>query len=166
MHGSTGKPPHEKLQKQEYHCLQQTRPEGLGYTECSLSRKLQTCVPSQSGGVTGSAPSKPRLKDLMDALYHKVADKWKAVGVLLEIPKGTLAGIAEKYQHDPHKCLLEMLETWLERIHPPASWATIIEAVEFLGEEQLGRELRDRHMCVTSSPTPSLTVQQGVYPYV
>ena len=33
------------------------------------------------------------LKDLWDALYHKVADKWKAVGVLLEIPKGTLAGI-------------------------------------------------------------------------
>ena len=82
-----------------------------------------------SGGETKKAPTKPVLKDLMDALYHEVADKWKAIGVLLEIPKGTLASIAEKSQHDPHKCLLEMLETWLERIHPPASWATIIEAV-------------------------------------
>ena len=102
--------------------------------------------------MTGSAPGKPRLKDLMDALYHKVADKWKMIGVLLEILKGTLAGIAEKYPHDPHKCLLEMLETWLERIHPPASWAAIVEAVEFLGEEQLGRELREKHI-PTSPPT-------------
>ena len=31
----------------------------------------------------------------MDALYHKVADKWKMIGVLIEIPKGTLAAIAE-----------------------------------------------------------------------
>ena len=95
--------------------------------------------------MTENVPSKPRLKDLMD-LYHKVADRWKVIGILVEIPRGMLAGFAEKCQHDPHKCLLEMLETWLERIHPPASWATIIEAVEFLGENQLGRELRDKYI--------------------
>jgi len=38
-----------------------------------------------------------------------------------------------------------MLEIWLERINPPASWATIIEAVEFLGEEQLGGDLREKY---------------------
>ena len=102
-------------------------------------------VPTQSGAVTGSAPSKPRLKDLMDALYHKVADKWKTIGVYLEIPSEELAGIAEKCRDDPHRCLIEMLETWMKRIHPPASWATIVEAVEFLGDEQLGRELRDKY---------------------
>jgi len=85
----------------------------------------------------------------MDALYHKVADKWKAIGVLLEIPKGKLASIAEICQRDPHKCLLEMMETWLERIHPPASWETIAEAVDFLGEEQLGKELLFKHSCQT-----------------
>ena len=100
------------------------------------------CLSSGTG--TEGAPSKPQMKDLMHALYHKVADKWKAVGVFLQIPMGTLEGITEKCQLDPHKCLLEMLRTWLERIHPPASWATIIEAVEFLGEEQLGRELKDK----------------------
>ena len=102
------------------------------------------CLSSGTG--TEGAPSKPQMKDLVDALYHKVADKWKTVGVLLEIPKGTRAGIAEKCQHDPHNCLLEMLEIWLEQTHPHASWATIIEAVEFLGEEQLGRELRDKYI--------------------
>ena len=85
-------------------------------------------------------PSKPQLKGLMSALYHKVAEKWKMIGVLLEIPKGKLAGIAEKYRDNPHTCLVEMLETWLERVDPPATWAAIIDAVEFLGEEQLGKK--------------------------
>ena len=98
-----------------------------------------------SGGKTERTPSKPQLKDLMDALYHKVADKWRMIGILLEIPKAKLAGIAEKFQRDPHICLFEMLQTWLERVNPPPTWAAIIDTVEFLGEEQLGRELREKY---------------------
>ena len=97
------------------------------------------------GGQTERTPSKPQLKDLLDVLYHKVADKWKMIGVLLEIPKGKLASIAEKCRGDPHSCLVTMLETWLKRVDPPATWAAIIEAVEFLGEEQLGKELREKY---------------------
>ena len=81
----------------------------------------------------------------MEALYHKVAEKWKVIGVLLEIPKGTLSRIVDKHQRDPCSCLVETLETWLERVYPPPTWAAIIEAVEFLGEEQLGKELRDKY---------------------
>jgi len=106
---------------------------------------------SSPDGKDKEALNKPVLRDLMDALYHKVADKWKAIGVLLEIPKGKLASIAEMCQRDPHKCFLEMIETWLERIHPPASWEAIAEAVEFLGEEQLGKGLRDKHIPKCSS---------------
>ena len=96
--------------------------------------------------MTEGTPSKPKIKDLMDGLYHKVADKWKTIGLYLEIPKGKLAGIAEKCRDNPHRCLVEMLETWLERVHPPVTWTAIIEAVEFLGEEQLGEELRDKYI--------------------
>ena len=101
---------------------------------------------SLTGGRAEITPSKPQLKDLTSALYHKVADKWKMIGVLLEIPKGKLAGIAEKNRDDPHTCLIAMLETWLERVQPPATWAIIVEAVEFLGEEQLGEELREKYI--------------------
>lgn len=81
---------------------------------------------------TGAGISrKPLLKNLTDALYHKVADKWKVIGILLEIPTGTLSGIAEKCRDDPQNCL--------------ATWTGIIEAVEFLGEKQLGKELRDKY---------------------
>ena len=96
-----------------------------------------------SGGETERTPSKPQLKDLMDALYYKVANKWKTIGILLEIPKAKLEAI--EYRGDPHKCLLDVLETWLERVDPPATWTAIIEAVQFLGEEQLGKELREKY---------------------
>ena len=91
-------------------------------------------------------PSKPRLKDLIDALYHKVANKWKVIGILLEIPRRKLAHIAEIYCRDPHKCFVEMLETWLQQVHPPPTWAAIIEAVEFLEEQQLGKHLREEYL--------------------
>ena len=38
-----------------------------------------------------------------------------------------------------------MLEVWLKRVDPPPTWLAIIEAVEFLGEQQLGRELRIKY---------------------
>ena len=95
---------------------------------------------------TGAGISrKPLLKNLTDALYHKVADKWKVIGILLEIPTGTLSGIAEKCRDDPQNCLVEMLGMWLERVYPSPTWTGIIEAVEFLGEKQLGKELRDKY---------------------
>ena len=81
----------------------------------------------------------------MNALYHKVADKWKVIGVLLEIPKGKLAHIADMHRGDPYTCILDMLVTWLKQVDPPPTWTAIIEAVEFLGEEQLGKELRKKY---------------------
>ena len=98
-----------------------------------------------SGRETERTSSKPEIKDLIDAVYHKVADKWKIIGLYLEIPKGKLASISKKCRDDPHSCLVEMLQTWLERINPPVTWTAIIEAIEFLGEEQLGEELRDMY---------------------
>ena len=55
----------------------------------------------------------------------------------------TLKTIVAEHQHDPHKCLIGMLEVWLKRLKPPPTWSAITEAVEFLGEEQLAQQLRD-----------------------
>lgn len=106
-----------------------------------LAKDIFLLFSSGARGEAESAPSKPQIKDVMDALNHSVADKWQMIGAYLEVPKGTLEEIAEKHQHDPHKCLLKMLE-----IHPPTSWTTIIKAMEFLGEEQLGRELTEKYV--------------------
>ena len=90
-------------------------------------------------------PSKPELKDLTGAL-NKVASEWKRLGVNLEIPDGTLNNIAADYSHKSQDCLLEMLKEWLkQQVDPPPSWGNIIDAVERLGDMQLGRELRQQY---------------------
>ena len=79
----------------------------------------------------------------MDVLYHKVADKWYHIGIQLEVPEGILDSTAQ--QSNPQSCLMEMLKVWLKRVDPPATWSAIADAVEFLGEEQLARDLRQKY---------------------
>ena len=79
----------------------------------------------------------------MTALYHKVAHKWKPIGVYLEIDD--LGSIEANYHDDTHHCLLGMLDAWLKKVDPPPTWTAIIKAVEFIGEEQLGKELREKY---------------------
>ena len=85
------------------------------------------------------------MRELMDALYHKVADKWEHIGIYLHLPMPTLKVIAGEQQCDPHKCLIRMLEAWLKRVDPPPTWSAIIEAVEFLGEAHLARQLKEKY---------------------
>ena len=87
----------------------------------------------------------PEMKDLMDAFYHTVADKWEHIGIYLHLPLATLKAISEEHQRDPCKCLVEMLGVWLKRVHPPPTWSAIIGAVVFLGEEQLGSKLKEKY---------------------
>ena len=113
---------------------------------------IMTIITCTDVGITGAPrmhstiPCKPELKDLMDALYHKVADKWEHIGMYLKLHVATLKAIATEHRCDPHICLMEMLGVWLKRVRPPATWVDIIETVEFLGEEQLGLELREQYM--------------------
>ena len=81
----------------------------------------------------------------MDALYHTVADKWEHIGIYLHLPMATLKIIATQHPRDPQRCLIEMLEVWLKRVNPPPTWSAIIKTVEFLGEMQLAKELREKY---------------------
>ena len=82
----------------------------------------------------------------MNALYHTMANRWEHIGIYLLLPMTILRAIAAEHQRDPQTCLIRMLEVWLQVVHPPPTWSAIIEAVEFLGEEQLGRELREKYL--------------------
>jgi len=81
----------------------------------------------------------------METLYHTVQDKWEPLGIYLHIPMAILQAIAIRHQHDSQHCLKEVLEIWVKRVHPPTTWAAVIQAVEFLEEEQLGRKLREKY---------------------
>ena len=75
-----------------------------------------------------------------------MADQWMTLGVQLDIPKPKLNSIEVKYQSDPRRCLLEMLEEWLKQQVDPPSWTDIVNAVESLGDNQLGKELREKYL--------------------
>lgn len=90
-------------------------------------------------------PRKPKLKELTDALYYKVDDKWKILGIHLGLEE-RLDSIEENCKQDSKKCLLEILRTWLKQVDPPPTWTAIIEAVDFLGEKPLGRELQQKYI--------------------
>lgn len=88
----------------------------------------------------------PKLEDLLDALQHKVAHKWKRLGVFLNIPTGRLDNI-EADHHNTQDCLQEMLKVWLNRVHPPPTWASIINALDSdaVEEQRLAKELREQY---------------------
>ena len=100
-----------------------------------------------SGSTVHSAT--PELRDLLDALQHKVACKWKTLGIFLKIQTGRLDNIEAKH-HDPEDCLREMLQVWLKQVHPPPTWASIINALDSdsLEEQRLVKELREKYTIV------------------
>ena len=62
---------------------------------------MMSCI---NAGVVSEAKEtlcKPDPKDLMDALYHTVADKWEHIGIYLHLPMATLRTIAIEHQQDP-----------------------------------------------------------------
>ena len=64
---------------------------------------------------------------------------------LASIPPSSNGHLEGHQWHDHHKCLVEMLQVWLKRLHPSPTWSAIIDAVVFLREEQLGRKLREKY---------------------
>ena len=90
-------------------------------------------------------PDKPELKDLKDTL-NKVAHRWMELGISLRISMPKLNSIEASFQHNHERCLVKMLDTWLQQqVDPPPRWGNIIDAVESLGDLQLGRELRMKY---------------------
>ena len=75
-----------------------------------------------------------------------MANKWSHIGIQLDVPVGTLDAIMTTYNRDPQACLVEMLKIWLKKEDPPASWSAIVDALFFLREEQLARELSQKYM--------------------
>ena len=77
---------------------------------------------------------------------NNMAYNWRQLGIQLGIKLETLDTIAESYYHKPQNCMSGMLNTWLkQQVDPPPTWADIIDAIESLGDKQLGRKLREKY---------------------
>ena len=95
----------------------------------------------------------------MIELYHTVATDWHPIGTFLGISQGKLKIIAE-HEHDPQKCLMEMISVWLCQTNPPASWPDIAKAVEFIGRPDVAQQIRQKYCkCSVASYLLTLWIQ-------
>ena len=82
--------------------------------------------------------SRPLLKDLLNIVVPKVANKWYPLGIQLlddsQLPR--LNGIRTTYANDQQGGCVEMLQHWLN-ITPEATWDNVMHALRAPGLELL-----------------------------
>ena len=89
---------------------------------------------------------KPELREILKELYStKAADKWEDIGTMLGIKTSDLDAIKSAGNQTPQSCLRKMLKLYLQKDSPSPSWAAIVEALEFVGEESLAAQVKAKY---------------------
>ena len=80
----------------------------------------------------------------MSLVAAQAEDKWKWVGLQLDIPAPTLNSL-EIEKKDPKDRYLSIFSEWRKSLSPPYTWETIIEALQSpcVGRQDLASSLRD-----------------------
>ena len=80
----------------------------------------------------------------MNQVASKAMDKWKIVGLDLDIQQDQLNTISEKHSGDPILCYSEVFTVWEKTVDPTDfTWARIVETLEspIVKENKLARDL-------------------------
>ena len=101
----------------------------------------------------------PEYLDLLIKVAACARDKWKMMGVQLNIPTDQLNSMTAI---DPISCYADVFNWWQRNGSPPYTWATIIDALRapIVGEVQLAHELEEWittvQAPVAATPTSSM----------
>ena len=72
----------------------------------------------------------PELRDFLNQVASNAKDKWRMVGLALDIKQHQLNTISDKFQN-PILCYSEVFTAWENREDPALfTWATIVKALE------------------------------------
>ena len=84
----------------------------------------------------------PEYYTLLNKVAVGAMDKWKKIGLALDIPIGQLNSITTT---DPILCYADIFNWWQRNGSPPYTWATIIDALRapIVGEARLAHELEE-----------------------
>ena len=95
------------------------------------SLKSGTALDQTTGaGQPSKLKEKPSIKEFYLAL-KPIASEWKDIGILLDLPSGTLASLQSENQRDRDR-MREMGVEWLKTLN--ADWGALIEAVKEVNE--------------------------------
>ena len=84
----------------------------------------------------------PKHRDLLNKVAARARDKWRNMGLQLNIPMDQLNSMTAT---DPISCYADIFNWWQRNGSPPYTWATIIDALRapIVGEVQLAHELEE-----------------------
>ena len=71
--------------------------------------------------------------------------EWFKIGLALELKSADLKAIEEQNYGDLDSCLRLMVESWLKRVKPAATWKDLIAAVQSVGQIRLANEIGKAH---------------------
>ena len=77
-------------------------------------------------------------------LTEKIANKWRTIGVLLNLTYSKLQSLADKYRQEQKECCQTVLGLWLGNPPPdyPATWQGLIDLLEDSQLAEVATELR------------------------
>ena len=70
----------------------------------------------------------PKISELLNKVASKAKDKWKNIGLQLDIEPHDLNDISSR-EKDPILCYSEVFRLWKSKEDKPFTWATIVEAL-------------------------------------
>lgn len=87
-------------------------------------------------------------RDLSNDLAAAIPDKWRKVGIQLDLSVRQLDAVA-MIERDPVNQFMTMLDWWerFDNTRRPCSWSTIVEVLRTnsVGEESLAKELEKKY---------------------
>ena len=80
----------------------------------------------------------------MNRVAAQCMDKWKFVGIQLNIEDAELNSIESLWRND-QRCFMEVFDLWRRKGSPPYTWTTIIDILKTpsVCEEKVARDLEE-----------------------
>ena len=91
-----------------------------------------------------TVPPEPVLPDLLNKVAIKIPDKWKSIGIALNIDLAFIR-LVEGNQTTSQERYIEIFDKWKKSLSKPYTWLTIIDALESpsVNENRLAQKLRE-----------------------
>ena len=87
----------------------------------------------------------------MENVASAIPDKWRMIGIGLDLPPARLNAIDTHRRGNPHDCFVDVFDHWMNQptSQRPFCWNTIITVLQspLINEVILARKLRQKFAC-------------------
>lgn len=101
------------------------------------------------------------MMDVLDALVD-VSSEWYGLGLRLGLTTGKLNSIRESRHHDADKCMMGMVEKWLE-VFPNSGWSDVVKALIAMDKNGLALRVAEKYFKDGEKLVPSPQPVQSKY---